>query len=64
MAGGNYSLLHAHGFVMTAWFLLFGAQTWLVEAHRIDLHRRLGVLGAILSVMTTTQLIMWELFPA
>jgi len=46
-----YPLLHAHGFVMTAWFLLFGAQTWLVEAHRTDLHRRLGIVGAILVVM-------------
>jgi hypothetical protein len=46
-----YPLLHVHGFVMTAWFLLFGAQTWLVEARRTDLHRRLGVVGAILSIM-------------
>jgi hypothetical protein len=46
-----YPLLHAHGLVMTAWFLLFGAQTWLVEARRTDLHRRLGVVGAILSIM-------------
>lgn len=45
-----YPLLHAHGFVMTAWFLLFGAQTWLVEAHRTDLHRRLGAVGAMLSI--------------
>ena len=46
-----YPLLHAHGFFMTAWFLLFGAQTWLVEAHRTDLHRRLGVVGAILLIL-------------
>jgi hypothetical protein len=44
-------MLHAHVFVVTAWFLLFGAQTWLVEGGRTDLHRRLGIVGAVLSVM-------------
>jgi len=43
-----YPLLHMHGLVMTSWFLLFGIQTWLVEARRIDLHRRLGMIGALL----------------
>lgn len=46
-----YPLLHVHGFIMTSWFLLFGIQTWLVEKRRIDLHRRLGVFGAILASM-------------
>ncbi|HEY6621092.1 MAG TPA: hypothetical protein VIY68_16210 [Steroidobacteraceae bacterium] len=46
-----YPLLHIHGFMMTSWFLLFGIQTWLVEKRRIDLHRCLGVLGAILASM-------------
>ncbi len=44
-----YPLLHVHGIVMTSWFLLFGTQTWLVEAHRTDLHRRLGVIGVLLT---------------
>ena len=44
-----YPLLHAHGIIMTSWFLLFGAQTWLVEAHRTDLHRRLGIIGVLLA---------------
>jgi hypothetical protein len=44
-----YPLLHLHGIVMTSWFLLFGAQTWLVEVHRTDLHRRLGVIGVLLA---------------
>ena len=34
--------LHVHGAVFTTWILLFIAQTTLVAAHRIDLHRRLG----------------------
>ena len=46
-----YPLLHIHGFMMTSWFLLFGIQTWLAEKRRIDLHRSLGVLGAILASM-------------
>src|SRR5579862_359712 len=46
-----YPLLHVHGFIMTSWFLLFGIQTWLVEKRRIDLHRRLGVFGALLASM-------------
>jgi hypothetical protein len=44
-----YPLLHVHGIIMTSWFLLFGAQTWLVEVHRTDLHRRLGALGVLLA---------------
>lgn len=39
------ALVHAHGIVFSAWVLLFLAQTTLVAAGRIDLHRRLGLLG-------------------
>jgi hypothetical protein len=46
-----YPLLHLHGFVMTSWFVLFATQTWLIEAHRVSLHRRLGIFGAILASM-------------
>jgi hypothetical protein len=42
-------LVHLHGIVMTAWVLLFVAQVWLVAAHRTRVHRRLGVLGAVLA---------------
>ena len=38
-------LLHIHGAVFSAWILLLIAQTSLVAAHRIHLHRRLGLLG-------------------
>jgi len=37
--------LYVHGIVLTAWYALILAQTSLVAAHRIDLHRRLGVLA-------------------
>jgi hypothetical protein len=55
-------LLHFHGLVFTSWILLFLTQTVLVAAGRVDLHRRLGVLGAVLAglivvVGTTTAII-------
>jgi hypothetical protein len=42
-------LLHLHGFVFTAWFVLFFVQVRLVARHRVDLHRKLGVVGAFLA---------------
>lgn len=44
-------LLHVHGMVMTLWFVLFFTQARLIAAHRVDLHRRLGVCGAVLAVL-------------
>ena len=41
------NLLLVHGLVMTLWFALFITQTRLVAAGRTDLHRRLGVVGAM-----------------
>ena len=38
-------LVHAHGFVMTAWIALFLTQTLLIAKHRIELHRQLGIFG-------------------
>ncbi|MEO6226617.1 MAG: hypothetical protein ABIO61_02005 [Thermomonas sp.] len=43
-------LLMLHGVLMTAWFVLFIVQTRLVTAGRTDLHRRLGVGGALLAL--------------
>jgi hypothetical protein len=42
-------LVHVHAAVFSTWILLFIAQTSLVSAGRLDLHRRLGVLGAALA---------------
>lgn len=44
-------LLHLHGLVFTSWILLFLAQTTLVASRRIDIHRRLGVLGGVLAAL-------------
>ena len=45
------SELRVHGFVMSAWCALFVVQTCLVSARRVDIHRRLGIVGAGLAVM-------------
>lgn len=44
-------LVHVHGLIFTSWMLLFIAQTALVAAHRVDLHRRLGIAGAVLALL-------------
>jgi hypothetical protein len=44
-------LYQLHGALFTAWIALLVAQTTLVAAHRIDLHRMLGVAGAVLAVI-------------
>src|SRR5262245_25318706 len=43
--------LVAHGLLLTAWYALVLVQTCLVAAHRTDLHRRLGVLAAVVAVL-------------
>ena len=43
-------LVHVHGFLFTAWVLLFIVQTALVATRRVAVHRRLGVAGAALAV--------------
>jgi hypothetical protein len=42
-------LVHIHGAVFTAWILLLITQTALVSAHRLDIHRRLGLAGFALA---------------
>jgi hypothetical protein len=44
-------IVHVHGLVMTAWVVLFVTQTFLIARHRVDLHRKLGILGAGLAAM-------------
>jgi hypothetical protein len=42
-------LVHLHGALFTAWVGLFLIQTTLVAQRRLRVHRRMGVLGAILA---------------
>src|SRR5581483_8343595 len=50
--------LHVHGLVFTAWIVVFVAQTALVAARRVDIHRRLGwagvAVGALMVIMAVT----------
>jgi uncharacterized membrane protein YozB (DUF420 family) len=43
------TLVHIHGALATSWILLFLTQASLVAAGRTDLHRRLGLAGAVLA---------------
>lgn len=50
LSGGPFtSLVHLHGALFTGWVLLFIVQTALVATHRVAVHRRLGVVGAVLA---------------
>jgi uncharacterized membrane protein len=42
-------LLHLHGAVFTAWMLLLVTQTMLIATHRVNVHMRLGIAGAVLA---------------
>jgi hypothetical protein len=42
-----YSYLHAS--LLTSWFLLLVAQTTFIAAHRVDVHRRVGIFGAFIA---------------
>jgi hypothetical protein len=43
--------VHFHGLVMSAWVVLFFVQTRLIAAHRVALHRSLGILGCCLAAV-------------
>jgi hypothetical protein len=43
--------LHLHGFVMSAWLVLFLVQARLIAGHRRALHLQLGIAGAILAAL-------------
>jgi len=40
--------LHVHGATVTAWFVWLVVQASLVNVNRIDVHRRIGMLGAVI----------------
>lgn len=47
-------LMILHGIIFSSWLVLLIAQTSLVAANRTDIHRRLGVVGAILAALMVT----------
>ncbi len=44
-------LVHIHAVAFTLWIILFITQISLVTARRVDLHRRLGLLGFVLAIV-------------
>ncbi len=51
-SGLDYPLIvHIHAVVFVAWLVLFTAQMLLVRASRVDLHKKLGVAGAVLALV-------------
>jgi hypothetical protein len=44
-------LVHVHGAAFTLWIILLITQISLVTARRVDLHRRLGLLGFVLAIV-------------
>jgi hypothetical protein len=45
-------IVHIHGAVFTCWILLLVVQTSLISAHRVEVHRALGIFGACVAVLT------------
>jgi hypothetical protein len=48
---GLTPLIHLHGLLFTGWAVLLLVQARLVAATRIDLHQRLGKVGAVLAAL-------------
>ena len=44
-------LVHIHGAAFTLWIIFFITQISLVTARRVDIHRRLGLLGFVLAIV-------------
>jgi hypothetical protein len=44
-------LIHIHGAVFACWFLLLLIQSALASAHRVDLHRKLGIAGVVVACL-------------
>jgi hypothetical protein len=50
-AGPHPRIVHVHGAVLTAWFILLIVQTRLIAARHVRLHRRLGYAGMALAAL-------------
>ena len=52
--GAPETIFYIHGTVFFAWFVLLIAQTSLIAGRRVEVHRRLGWVGAGLAVLVVT----------
>lgn len=48
---------HLHGILATAWIALHYTQARLVAAHRVDVHKRLGILAACVAGLLAVQVV-------
>ena len=48
---------HLHGILATVWIALHYTQARLVAAHRLDIHRRLGIFGACVAALLAVQVV-------
>jgi hypothetical protein len=48
---------HVHAMIATVWIALHYTQARLVVAHRVDLHRRLGIFGALVAALLAVQVV-------
>jgi hypothetical protein len=48
---------HVHAFLATVWLVLHYTQARLIAAHRVDLHRRLGIFAALVAGLLAIQTI-------
>src|ERR1044072_5190062 len=48
-------MLHLHGLLATTWMVLHYVQARLIAAHRVALHRELGVFTAVLGYVLVAQ---------
>jgi len=48
---GIPAIVHVHAAIFTCWLALFVAQTTLIGRGRVDLHRRIGVVGMVLATL-------------
>jgi hypothetical protein len=46
---------HLHGLLATLWIILHYTQARLIAAHRVDLHKRLGIFAACVAVLVVIQ---------
>ncbi|HWR51403.1 MAG TPA: hypothetical protein VN428_09870 [Bryobacteraceae bacterium] len=44
-------IVHVHGVIMTLWIAVLVVQARLIAIRRVDLHRRVGVAGAVLALV-------------
>ncbi|HKR83751.1 MAG TPA: hypothetical protein VJS37_06215, partial [Terriglobales bacterium] len=45
------TIIHVHGAVFSSWMLLLIAQTSLASSGRVDIHKRLGIVGMIMAAV-------------